>query len=291
MRLAVVDMALRGNVLLARSPLTRRSSIAEKSPTSTDRVEGGFAMMRSVMTLLVVLTLQAIAGAVDITTCGQLVPAGEVGVLQADLSGCVANDVAVAVADRGMLQLNGHAIESGAVGVQCVGRRCTVEGPGEVRDLSLFGIWITAERGRLVVRDAVVRDNGSIGIASTGSLARIALERVTVTGSRSGIETTTNGGVTGEDVDASGNLQWGVVSGKKLRLTRSTVLDTGVGQPEPGDGVVSFAGKATLIDSTVTGSTGKDLLTFKPPRLVRSICGSSGSPYIPSLSWGVCTDD
>lgn len=248
-------------------------------------------MRRFLPTLLLLAALPASASGVDVTTCGQTVPPDEVGELRADLTGCVANDVAVAVADRGKLRLNGHAIASGAIGVQCLGRRCSVEGPGEIRDASLFGIFISAKHGRLRVRDAVVRDSGQIGIASLGSRGRVKLERVTVAGNRSGVETTMNGAVSGKDVDVVGNRQWGIIAGRDLHLTRVTVLDTGLGQPEPGDGVVCFWCGGTLTASSVTGSTGKDVLTFRKPELARSTCGSSGSPYQPEKTWGVCADD
>lgn len=248
-------------------------------------------MRRFLPTLFLLAALPAAAGAVDVTTCGQTVPPDEVGVLQADLTGCGANDVAVAIADRGKLLLNGHAIASGAIGVQCIGRRCSVDGPGEIRDVSLFGILISKKHGRLRVRDAVVRDSGQIGIASLGSRGRVKLERVTVAGNRSGVETTTNGAVSGKDVEVVGNLQWGVVAGRDLHFTRLTVVDTGLGQPQPGDGLVCFWCGGTLRASSVTGSTGKDILTFRKPELARSTCGTSGSPYDPERTWSVCAND
>jgi hypothetical protein len=176
--------------------------------------------------------------------------------------------------------------------VQCLGKRCTVEGPGEVRDVSFTGILIDAVQNRLNVRDLTIRDNGVVGVASLGSRGRIKLERVTVTGNRSGVETTFDGAVTGSDVDASGNHQWGIVAGKALRLLRTTALDTGVGFPAPAQGVVCLNCAGSLIESTVAGSTEKDVVTMRKPHLVRSTCGTSGKIADPAATtWGVCTDD
>jgi hypothetical protein len=249
-------------------------------------------MARWVTTLALVLAMHGVSAAVDVTACGQIVPARAVGVLQTDLTSCVANDVAVAVGDRGRLDLNGHVVASGAIGVQCLGRRCTVEGPSEIRDVSLFGIFIPADQGRLTVRDAVVRNSGQVGVFAMGSRPRVKLERVALHGNGSGVVTSMSGSLSGKDVSASENRQWGVAAGKQLRFTRLEVLDTGVGQPDPGDGVICFSCAAALIDSTVTGSTRKDILTFKKPRLVRSSCGTSGRPSDPDgTTWGICTDD
>jgi hypothetical protein len=78
------------------------------------------------------------AVAVDLTTCAldvsegtlDAVPAGQVGVLQADLSGC---HYAAALEDDATVQLNNHVISGcGMFTVACRGRRCTIEGPGEI---------------------------------------------------------------------------------------------------------------------------------------------------------------
>ncbi len=71
------------------------------------------------------------ASAVDITTCGQTVPSGDVGVLLNDLV-CPTTGPAVIVENMGTLKLQGFTFEGGSVGVDCTGMRCAVddaEGP------------------------------------------------------------------------------------------------------------------------------------------------------------------
>ena len=69
--------------------------------------------MRTLRVLFAVL-LSSIgaAGAVDITTCGTTVAAGETGVLQADLD-CPTSPFAVRLLRRATLDLNGHAVRGG----------------------------------------------------------------------------------------------------------------------------------------------------------------------------------
>ena len=57
------------------------------------------------------------AAAVDVSSCGQAVPDGETGVLQADLD-CSA-DPAVTLGNRSTLDMNGHAIVARHIGVSC----------------------------------------------------------------------------------------------------------------------------------------------------------------------------
>src|SRR5690349_652599 len=71
------------------------------------------------------------AWAMDITSCGTTVPAGDVGVLQADLA-CTGQRVpaAVTLLNKATLQMNSHAIANGDV--LCSKSHCTVVGPGEI---------------------------------------------------------------------------------------------------------------------------------------------------------------
>src|SRR5437879_11862084 len=74
----------------------------------------------------------------DITDCGQVVPEGQVGVLQADIAGC---HVAVTLADHARLQLNDHSLTECSIGpAQCL-ESCTVTGPGTLasRNHGIFG--------------------------------------------------------------------------------------------------------------------------------------------------------
>ena len=79
-----------------------------------------------------------------------------------------------------------------------------------------------------------------------------------------------------EEVDASNNRSNGVVAGGRFRFERLTIMDTGVGYPAlSGEGLVCLYGGGKLVDSTVTGSTTVDIVTFERPKLVNSTCGTS----------------
>jgi len=84
-------------------------------------------MQRVLIAVMIVLPFRAIA--FGVTTCGQTVPPGEVGVLQTDLAGC---DDGVFLANRAVLEMAGHAISASHLGVQCIDERCAVHGPGDI---------------------------------------------------------------------------------------------------------------------------------------------------------------
>ena len=246
-------------------------------------------MLRTVLAGIVLL-VPVLAYGADVTGCGQVVPPRETGVLQVDLTGCASSAIGVFLSDRSELDLNGHAIASGAIGVHCAEKHCTVHGPGEIRNAGIHGIMASFKNARVVVEDADIHDNGSGGIVATFGKPRIDVERVNVRYNEVGIETIFRGRIFGEDVDASYNRSNGIVAGGRFRFRRLTLLDSGVSAPDPeDDGLICFYGGGTLIDSTVTGSVGDDLATFRRPRLVDSTCGTSRAPA--GGTWGVCTND
>lgn len=161
--------------------------------------------MRATRTIAVLFVpfLASTAAAVDVTTCGQIVQSGEIGVLQADLDcatapgfcfyfpadpqtetsvACTTDDecgggfpnglgfcnrIGVALDGRAELQLNGHTL--GGAGVRCDGRgRCSVSGPGSIVAAQGFGI--LAKRNVRVTGVAVI-DAAYAGIWSlTGNV-------------------------------------------------------------------------------------------------------------------------
>jgi hypothetical protein len=81
--------------------------------------------MRLLAISLLLLSTQP-AAALDILTCGAVVPRGEVGVLQNDLT-CSGEYAAVSLESGASVDLNGHAIHGPATkGVICLGTRCAV---------------------------------------------------------------------------------------------------------------------------------------------------------------------
>src|SRR5262245_36301501 len=104
----------------------------------TDKARSAHGRWRvaALVALLGVGTLPGAALAIDIVSCGQLVPTGEHGYLRANLS-C---DVGVYLGGKATLNLNGFTLTGNGSdmsrGVQCGSgerARCTINGPGEIR--------------------------------------------------------------------------------------------------------------------------------------------------------------
>lgn len=76
-------------------------------------------MKRSMLVLWLATLLTRSAYAVDITTCDEIVPASETGVLLTEQAGC---SDGVVLAERAALQMNGHSILGANAGVFCLGR-------------------------------------------------------------------------------------------------------------------------------------------------------------------------
>src|SRR5262249_2850909 len=149
---------------------------------------GVLTMLGSVLAGLVLL-VPMLAYGVDVTGCGQVVPKRETGVLQVDLTGCSSSAVGVFLSDRSELDLNGHAVASGAIGVNCSQRRCTVHGPGEIRNAAVHGLLASFENARVRVEDADIHDNAFGGIVASSGKPRIVVERINVHDNAVGIET------------------------------------------------------------------------------------------------------
>lgn len=242
-------------------------------------------MFRTLVVVLFALSLPAMSVAFDVTSCGQVVPPHQTGVLQVDLTGC-SSATGVFLDERSTLELNGHEIADANIGVHCGGKRCTVHGPGVIRNSASFGILASGANARVTVTDAAVRDNGLIGIGAINGRPTIIVERVQVTGNVSGIEVIFKGVIKGKDVDASNNSSYGIVAGSKFRFQRLTLLNTA-----GGDGLVCIYGNGRISDSTVTGSGGADIATRKRPHVVNSTCGTSRGVNPDGPPWGVCTND
>jgi len=154
--------------------------------------------------------------ALDITTCGTVVPKTEVGVLQADLD-CGGLD-GVVLRRRATLDMNGHSISNATSAVSCdnggKGTRCKVTGPGSI-DSSAFGVR-TVGKTKLTISDVTV----------TGCEQGIYGESFRMT-------------LIATNVEASDNVQYGIRSGG-ARAKLTNVVANGNGQA----GVYIFGGKA-----------------------------------------------
>jgi len=259
------------------------------------------------------LLLATTALAIDITTPGQTVPRGQVGVLQADLS-CTPSAIGVFLDNGATLAMNGHVLDGCGVAPAVLSRvRIRVLGPGLITHAG-----IVIRSGTLVVRDVDVQDANGVGINGTPDAldgpSTLRLRDVTVTGSSqagiwgtkviarnvvssgNGVDAPGDGivggaGVKGHNLVVSGNSAEGISAwAGNVVLRDSQVTGNALG------GVYGFGisrGALTLVRSTVTGNDaqgGVDLASQRPPRLRDSTCGSSldSQQMVP---WGVCAND
>lgn len=236
--------------------------------------------------LVAAAVLVALAGhralAVDVTTCGQTVPAGAVGIVLNDIT-CsqAAGSFVVTLDDRAALDLGGHTLTGGEVGVLC-NRRCTITGaPGTIRNAQrgVSGVPGTATRVKL---GNVTLENHSFGAISTdvSRPTRVRGAQVSITG---------GAGVFARVVRltnfTAAGLQLDVVTANRAILDGCSITANA--------GLGVYSTRATLRDCTVTGNSGGgiDLRTLHRPHLINSICGRSQKLAFFGESWGVCASD
>ena len=267
-------------------------------------------MIRRLSALAFVSLLAGNAAGLDISTCHVTVPAGEVGVLQTDLS-CVGAFV-VALDRRATLDLNGHLVKLAdpptgqqAV-VRCDGRRCAVTGPGGIRCSGTAGEYATGigmpRGGRLDVGGNVIIslcDQGIWDMGSPGAKTRVYANDVSVLYSTyNGIESEK---LIATNVQANDNRFSGLAV-EQLRGTNITVNYNGR-FPNLKSGITSFGGtvrvtglialgnwrhgveakKVILTSSTLTDNHSLDIFSTRFPLLTNVMCETS--------NWGVCQND
>lgn len=274
----------------------------------------------SILALLV--SSAAPAAAFDVTACYQTVPGHETGVLQADLVCDGTGGPNVNLLRHARLDLNGHTISGGYIGVATdpgqTGKN-EIFGPGDIFGVvngdGGFGAGISAA-GKVVVRNVHLHDNVR-GIVSVYDFA-MKLEDVTITNnSAEGIASyfgnladrigPGKGQIEARNCVVSGNGDNGIEAWGRLALRDSTVGGNG------GAGVVSkgnfFAlGGVTITnnanagllstsrkpgnvkDGTLTGNgPGGDVAAPVAPKLVASTCEHSVDTDGGTL--GICTGD
>jgi hypothetical protein len=224
------------------------------------------------------------AHGIDVVACGQEIPPAAVGELRANLA-CGAHGAAVRLGRRATLNLNGFtlagpgAAENG--GVAC-GRRCTVNGPGEIRG---FGVGISGINVR--VANVALRFNSEAGVSIKGG--RLVLSNVVATDNRIGILFAGGRRLLGRDVEAHDNELAGVwANGRRVKLVRLTAMRNG-----RFGGVAFFPpsrlAKPRLVASTIIDNDGLgegfDVLARRPGvRLVDSLCGRGAKVQGPRTS-------
>ncbi len=269
--------------------------------------------MKTTIVAAVLVMLCPEARALDITSCGQVVPDGETGILQADLVCPPAPPgppyFAVQLNRGATLEMNGHSITGQQLGVFCFGD-CTVRGPGEITGASSNAIG--APIGiRVDVSDLDIHDNhGIMDVAGS----KLTLANITASHNAYGIRAAS---LKATNVTINDNAGDALLVQKRLIATDVTVTNTGEGgistlgsiratrlvvSGAAGVGLFS-RGRAKLMDSSVTGSgfLALDLVTGRKPRLLgTSTCGHSAGlvkdPANPGMlligpTWGVCASD
>ena len=241
--------------------------------------------------LALALLLSAPAGAVDVTSCGQIIPSGQTADLVWDLdcpldlpSGTLQELSAVYLEPGAKLHLNGFTLSGGEVGVGC-GSRCTIEGPGTIADFP-FGIlsygstratdlqldsndgYVIYQLGNKTLRATnvtVLESNGLVAVVGH----RVKAENLSIQGCWYGIFADI---LTGGGVSVSGCGQRAIGSGT-VRASGVTVVGNG--------GIGILAKRIVLSDSVITGNdtsgTGVDLNAERLPRLTNTTCELSAN--------------
>lgn len=281
--------------------------------------------------LIVVLGLAnapIISSAIDINTCGQVVPTGDTGVVVADLdcpalpsvcaddpaTACTSSDdcggarcfgAAVALQKRAALDLNGHTLKGGGdVTVLCA-RDCVVTGAGTIENESLAN----SPMGIYVVRKAtvsdVVLDGGFAGIYADSRRSRLSATNIVASNSYFyGI--LWYGRMFATNVTANGSGGLGIFGPIKLigdQITANDNEGTGIivknsritNLTATNNGSVGISAERLRVESgTATGNGQYDLITTKRPRIAGVACDKSGRA-LPNTgvvsSWGVCASD
>ena len=245
--------------------------------------------------LLCVFAVSSVRADLAITECSTLVPSGEVGVLQNDLTSC--ESVGVLLGKGAGLRLNGHAISGGAWGVYCTERKCTIQGPGQVTGTSIAAVGTDNGKCKASLSDVDLQSNAGNGV-QLPPYSVLQLRNVSISGNgKNGIELPV-GVAKGVKVTIGGNTGNGLVSTKKFLFTQLTMQDNGA------PGIVSPFGAGVLKESTLARNNANDpsgtmdIATPKRPKLVESTCERSGiipeSGIIPGGTdpgWGVCSGD
>jgi len=266
---------------------------------------GGLKMRALVIIFASLFVLARPAHALDITSCGETVPANTIAKLVNDLD-CTGEPLGVGLEKDASLDLNGFTMGGGTnIGVSCRSRRCTIVGPGVIdgdwvavnleskvrldirhvtmfnADVAILGRAVQSDPNRIDIDDVTI--DGTYNWAISGN--RIRAQRLTITGSgfaSIGVVLATR--LVGAGIDVSNNYDIGI-SARKIRVANLTANNN--------EGVGIDASRCVLVDSEVTGNaaagSGVDIDCGTQPKLTNTTCGlSSGNE---SGDWDVCTND
>src|SRR5262249_10618266 len=281
--------------------------------------------------LLVVFVSAGVAAAIDVTFCGQQVPAGAIGEVRNDLA-CGAGSFAAAVqlGQLATLRLNGHPLSGPTAGGRVVDASgsARIEVPGEIDSAvgawvgvdgaSLFmdggstgidvhdcGIGVAVVNGKATLTNVILRDNAGPGafaermkatdVTATGNAAQGLnahnLKAVAVTASGNGIFGLGGDRVLIHGATVDGNGRFGVSSFAGSVSAKDVVITNS------GEVGILARKKVVLKDSSVTG-TGPGTGDFPPntdlyslEKKPKLVDSTCGKSAGPSGTWGVCAND
>lgn len=262
--------------------------------------------MPSLLIVLLMLSAPSVAGAFDVTACGQTIPVGTVGRLVADLTcdpGVGIGPAAVLLSPGSTLDLAGYTLNPGSMNTgvrnaRPTGARVRVIGPGVITG-GAHGIEIVGSP-QLRLTNLTIADN-AVGVVGR----RVAITNVTMTGNTvsalqgsvvdaDGLVVDANPGqgigagrIHGRDVTVRDNGTWGIYASDRAVFESLTASGNGL------VGLRCDRCRPRLKASTLTGNDiteiGIDLQSPQKPRLKNTACGKSLG--LGTGPWGVCVDD
>lgn len=230
--------------------------------------------------LAVLVSLACFAGTyaeaalpIPVLGCGQVVPAGQTGVLGTNLT-CPWVNGSIILEKGATLQLDGHSVGGAEYSVLCKGS-CRVEGPGTI---SGSAVGVDGGAGLLRVSDVTFRtlNHGILGKERSAIVERSTFDAVNI-----GIAQVQTLRVS----DSEFSPFFHSILAKRV-VAESIVVTGGL------TGI--HAGSVTLInsslDTTGDGEGETDLRTSRRPRLIGSTCAGQSISY-GGETWGVCSLD
>jgi len=276
-------------------------------------------MKRYVLVSIALMAIAAdVAGAVDVVSCGQVVPAGEIGELTGalDCSSASSGSPAVVLGNRATLELHGNPLTAppDGTGVACQGRKCTVEGPGWLLaapfpQTSLAGV--AAVKNVLVSGGGLEIYRNETGVLASDGTARLSgvtlrqngtgveakvlkAEQIFVLNSeRIGIEASK--GVRGEAIEVR-DSGWAGISTRTFKIDGFIAATNGFTGTTSG-GAILATRRGVLRNSSISANEFNgvplDLITGSPPTVIDTTCHHSAMLIdgAPSGTWGVCSLD
>lgn len=241
--------------------------------------------LATVSALVLLATTSAVAQTVPVGTCFQSVPEGATGIVMNDIvCSSTPGTFVVELFNRATLDLNGHTLSGGELGVACRGRRCTITSTGSagtIRNAEIGILTGNEARVRMTVNNVILENHSTMALIATRS--RVRGDGVTIATSGMGIQ---GRSVRLANFTATG-MQFDAIHAVRLRLDGCSITgNTGVGIE---------SASATIRNCTVTGNDAGgdaiDVRTLRRPRVINTTCGRSQRFSSHAEDWDVCAND